>query len=669
MRKKLSILLILVMMITMVGKPYQVKAYDEQIIYSYMEVDGQKAWYKNYDEKIDVMPEQLEEGSQVVIETTPDEECAAYLASFYEPNLRVTVLPGVTVTFGSPETKTSIQGLTCHDANVTVYAEGGEFNEETGLPGSVYGVTCFNSTIKFYGNIQYLCLGDEFTYEESKINAGNVDVEGSVYTVEWYKTAKYTDDVYYRGFTGNASVSGKVECIYVREIKHSNILNADIKATVAEGYRLPSFTMTNGVIDESLSEYIYTYNPNMEKFYFEYSPAGDGNWYATARYPSGEETQYSKMISAEEMLEVLESGEGRLGLWNGNDLELDLGDYDISELKVSGGNIIVNNITTEEGNGLLQIDSYGRDIIDIKVKGDVDNCRISFTRFNENMNIDVDGTIKKGEVYKSSLQTDFSLYLGTFTSTDMPLFVDGVWNPDLFLSLGTAEYHPVDDAVLEDALGLEDKTSDNGEEISEMADMLIWEMEEEALGELDNNDEFESCVDEYGSAKALTGLDIQLEKFDYNENTGEVSNQEVVTELGEGKDISITVKVPADDYSEDKEYIIVREHDNNGTTEMDVLVPTQDGDKLTFKTNKFSSFIIVEVTEKQATDDKIDLEDKDDKNDKDDTKEETKKEETKTEDSKLPVTGDNNNDVIWVMMWFVALVGLVLYKKTVMDKQ
>ena len=72
----------------------------------------------------------------------------------------------------------------------SVYAEDGEFLEDGSLPGSVYGVSSYNSIMNFNGNIQYLCLGDEFMYgeDEEKVNAGDIVVNGSVYTVEWYKT-------------------------------------------------------------------------------------------------------------------------------------------------------------------------------------------------------------------------------------------------------------------------------------------------------------------------------------------------------------------------------------------------------------------------------------------------------------------------------------------------
>ena len=91
------------------------------------------------------------------------------------------------------------------------------------------------------------------------------------------------------------------------------------------------------------------------------------------------------------------------------------------------------------------------------------------------------------------------------------------WNPDLFLTLGTTEYHPVDDTVLEDALGLEKTTNQAGQQISEMADMFINEMVSDILNGLDTDNEFKACVDAFKGVNVLTGLDIKLEKFEYNE--------------------------------------------------------------------------------------------------------------------------------------------------------
>lgn len=670
MKKKLSVLLIAVMLIATCGTSEMFKASSGDYIYrEYEDEFGalQKSWFF-YDEKLDGNPTEIGEQSQVIIETTPDESCVDYLAEFYEPTTRVTVQPGVEVTFGSPEKAASIQWLTIYNADVTVYSEEGEFNEENGtLPGSVYGVRCYNGTLDFNGNIQYLCLGDEFMYgeNEEKLNAGDIVVKGSVYSLEWYKTTEYAEGECYKGFTGNASISGNVGCFRVYEIRHSNVLDADFKATIGECWeRIHNFTMTEGVLSEEVEDYIEFFEPDMENFYFEYAPAGDedGNWWATARYPSGAETNVGKTITAQEMQAILESGTGRIAIGSWNNADINIGDYDLSELKVDGGKITVNNITTPEGNGpldgkgLLQVTSYGRDEIDITVNGDVDYCTINFTRFNENMNIDVKGTIKQGHVYKFSMQSDTPIDLGTFTSTNMPLFIDGVWNPDLFLTLGTTEYHPVDDTVLEDALGLEKTTNQAGQQISEMADMFINEMVSDILNGLDTDNEFKACVDAFKGVNVLTGLDIKLEKFEYNESTSEVTNQEVVTELGD-KDLAITVKVPEQEYDKDKEYIIVREHDNNGTKEMEVLIPTQDGDRLTFKTNKFSSFIVVEVEDNDVTEDKEDNPSKD----------ETTKDETEKDDNKLPVTGDNGNVVTFVMMWFFIAAGLVLYRKITVE--
>jgi len=133
MRKKLSFLLIAVMLISICGISEPVKASGREYVYREVS-DGfeasRKAWFVN-GEEITGNPDVIEEQSQVTIETTPDDSCAAYLATFYEPTTRVTVCPGVTVTFGSTETASSIQWLTCYNADVTVYAEEGKLMKKT----------------------------------------------------------------------------------------------------------------------------------------------------------------------------------------------------------------------------------------------------------------------------------------------------------------------------------------------------------------------------------------------------------------------------------------------------------------------------------------------------------------------------------------------------------
>ena len=119
--KKISILMIIVLLIVTCGNVEFAKASDDEYRYDVVQ-DGsetpRKAWFKN-GEEIQGNPDVIDEQSQITIATTPDDSCAAYLATFSEPTSRVTVEAGVTVTFGSPENATSIQGLTCYDANVT----------------------------------------------------------------------------------------------------------------------------------------------------------------------------------------------------------------------------------------------------------------------------------------------------------------------------------------------------------------------------------------------------------------------------------------------------------------------------------------------------------------------------------------------------------------------
>ena len=607
--KKISILMTIVLLIVTCGNVQFAKANDYEYRYDVVQ-DGsetpRKAWFKN-GEELPGNPGEIEECAPITIATTPDDSCAAYLATISAPTSDINVEAGVTVTFGSEDCPASVKGIACHDATVTVYAEGGDFVGEE-LPGSLYGVTCFNSTVTINGNVENLWLGDEFKYDSSKSNNGNVVVNGNVRSMEWHTTSEYTQGSngteYYRGFVGDVSVTGIVGRINIYQMNHSNILDTDIKGLIKDGTNLQNIQIKDGVwLNEP--EDLPTYTVDTENFYYEYAPVGEGNWHAIARYIGGAETNFYKEVTFEELKDVLTSGTEIIALNRDENVREDLSSYNVSKLTVYRGGILVNNVTTTDEKGYLMVHSYRDEYINVDVKGNVDELRINYVRANENMNINVDGNVTKGEVYKFTLQSDTPIYLGSFTCSNMEIYKDGVWNPDLFLSLGTTEYHPVDDAVLDEALGLEKNIQNGSDTITQMADMFIEEVESDALGELENNDDFSACVDEYEDAEVLTGVEIELQKFDYNESTKEITNQQVVTELGD-KDLAITVKVPEDKFEEGKDYIIIREHDNRGTREMDVLVPRRDGNKLTFKTNKFSSFIIVEVADNFQEDEPID---------------------------------------------------------------
>ncbi len=601
MRKMKMLVAFLVMLLMLTnGNTNIVKADGDN--YTYCEVTEnevtKKVWLKN-GEVIDGNPGTMEQMSNVTIEVTPDDNCAEYLETFDEPTVRVRVNPGVEVTFGSANTPASIQWLTCDNATVTVYAKSGEFAQNGSLPGSVYGVTTYNSNITFTGNIQYLCLGDEFKYDSDSTNKGTVTVTGNVYSLEWYKTGEYDNEgtqatVYYRGFKGDASVNGTVGTLTIREIKHSNVLDADLKADVGVGSYITDFKMNAGVLSSETDEKVEEITTDMEQFYYELCPQNYG-WSKVARYPGGEETGVSKSMTDDEAKALLSTGTARIGVYSSG-ASVDLSEYNVAELKFERGIASAGSVTKPDGTGLLQITSYGKETIEADVTGDVDRFSISFTRYNPNMDINVGGKITEGHIYKGSLQSDFPIDLGTFSCEGMWIMKDGIWNPSLFLSLGKAEYHPVDDVTLDQVLSLTKEYTDQvtGHVLSEMADMVVTEMASGVLNGLTSNETFQTAVSGYKDATVLTGVEIELSKYKYNETTGVVTDKQTVTEIEGNDGLDFTVKIPGG-HKEGKKYIIVREHEEGNTKTMDVLEPTQNGDKLTFKTNKFSSFTIVET--------------------------------------------------------------------------
>lgn len=602
MRKMKMLVAILVMLLMLTnGNTNIVKADGDN--YTYCEVTEnevtKKVWLKN-GEVIDGNPGTMEQMSNVTIEVTPDDNCKAYLATFDEPTVRVTVNPGVEVTFGTEGNgkKASIQWLTCDNATVTVYAKSGEFAQNGSLPGSVYGVTTYNSNITFTGNIQYLCLGSEYTYSENEnpVNEGTVTVNGHVYTLEWYKTTEIQSGAKYKGFKGSASVSGTVGEFTLREILYSNTLESELKADTGKGFGIEKFSMVNGTLTESTSNNVIENIPDVEHFYFELTPQGNNEWFSFPRYLSGAETGASgKVITETEAKELMEDGTARVGIYSSG-VSVDLRAYNLAELKFERGTASAGSVTKPDGTGLLQITSYGKETIGVDVTGDVDRFSISFTRYNPNMDINVGGKITEGHIYKGSLQSDFPIDLGTFSCEGMWIMKDGIWNPSLFLSLGKAEYHPVDDVTLDQVLSLTKEYTDQvtGHVLSEMADMVVTEMASGVLNGLTSNETFQTAVSGYKDATVLTGVEIELSKFKYNETTGVVTDKQAVTEIEGNDGLDFTVKIPGG-HKEGKKYIIVREHEEGNTKTMDVLEPTQNGDKLTFKTNKFSSFTIVET--------------------------------------------------------------------------
>lgn len=568
--------------------------------------ESRKVWLKD-GEEISGDPENIGYGDNLTIDVTPEGSCVEYLATFNGPDARVTVNPEVAVTFGSESKRASIQWLTCNNATVTVWAEDGEYTQEDFLDGSVYGVSTYNSTIDFHGNIQYLYLGDTTSYGagEEPVNGGTVTVDGKVYTLEWNRTTADTvgnqNPVYYKGFTGSVSVTERVRYFEIKEMLHSNILNTVLKAKTGSAYGLESFAMTDGVLSEAVSSNVNWIEPDMENFYFELTPIGtneDRTWQYTARYPAGEETGVAGNITQEEAEEILESGNARVNMFIPSNDTIDLSEYNLAELKIDKGSVIVGSVTASQssgGTGLLQITSYGEDTIDVTVLGDVNQFSVGYTRHNPNMNIAVNGEIASGEVHKSSLQSDQPFGMGSFTNvSNMAVVKDGIWDPALFLSLGEAEYQPVNDSFLDSLLGLQKEVQEGVNHISEMADMFVTEMDNAFMNGLDSDEKFQEAMSGFGEFEVLVGVGIEISKFKYNEDTGEVSERQEVTELDEENPLPFTIKIPGG-YKPNKKYVIVREHGTGENRQMEVLEPERDGDKLTFRTNKFSSFTIVET--------------------------------------------------------------------------
>lgn len=99
-----------------------------------------------------------------------------------------------------------------------------------------------------------------------------------------------------------------------------------------------------------------------------------------------------------------------------------------------------------------------------------------------------------------------------------------------------------------------------------------------------------------GQASAVCGVDIELSSFYVDTDTDKIYTEsteyakETITEFPQGNTMDFTVKVPEQYYASQASYAIAREHTGgDGSTELEVLKTEQNGNMLTFSSDKFST--------------------------------------------------------------------------------
>ena len=251
-------------------------------------------------------------------------------------------------------------------------------------------------------------------------------------------------------------------------------------------------------------------------------------------------------------------------------------------------------------------------IYDVKIEGDVGTLKIAQFHSGEN-NLTITGKVLEGITHSTRMPS-----MGFFECENMEIIQDGKWNSNLFIRANlydkSVAYKPYQIEELEsalDGLGLGEETTINtptgstltafktaAVSVSETKDEVFENMKqsEEMTKLLEQIEEKNNDEQKVLEATPIVALDINISTYFSPKGASSKYEEQEVTELIGDNKFAFTIKVPADQYDADVIYTVVRNHENaDGTTSMDVLETIQEGDVLTFASDKFSTFLIVEV--------------------------------------------------------------------------
>ncbi len=506
------------------------------------------------------------------------------------------------------------------------------------LKGNVTNCSLYASnvgTLQISGDVQTLNLGEAEGYYKYGIG-GSIVVNGKVSTINWYRKADSHSEkcVYYMG---DISVSGVVEKSNIYEYVHDDVAGLYTYQVVGTVENCPEnkFVITSGILSNevSVTEITPSFGPYTYKYVYFYDDyfSGEDSW--TKEYYDDQNV----FVGSKEctLADIPEGAHVSVGtatkepiIINCNLRQLDAsgevtvnGDVDI--LNVWGADFID---VTVNGNVLKAY--YVGTGTDLYITGNVDKIEVmNFAKPGDSSNLTIDGSVLEGTHTEYNWQEHIYIYK-YFTCNNTWLIKDGVWNPGIMLKtkkddtgigVEAIDRDKLNDAIGDSSIGQETTVQDaDGNDITivKTADASITETADNTLSAIEEQQSFldllikivEKLVEEVAEAgkqfeaESVCAVDINLATYYKNqaddsvyEETGyEPAN---VTELPEGKELEFTVQVPVAYYDDDAKYQVVREH--NGQYE--ALDTTQNGDKLTFKSDKFSTFVIVEVVEKQTT--------------------------------------------------------------------
>ena len=616
-------------------------SYEDKYVQTAEGTEVVKQWYKGpWADKVEIDgPPAVEnlEGAQLKIETAPDAETDTWLKGLSGDlewcDISVNVPDDVTVQIGTPENEIS---------NYICCVKGGiaKFYGDA-ISGSVtVDYQKYTAQLYLYGNVEYLSLGMQDPRESLAPINGSAYVEGNVTgQLNWIKTYQTEDGDtenprYYTGYSGSATVTGTVAGGVIKETVWDPSLESDIwyDSGVIGNCAAGTFKIENGVMAQEVP--VTAQEPVFREYEYQYwvTTMSDGVSCKTVwqRYVFYKDThEYAAWQNDYDPAKVPEDsyitivGLGEPLVW-----EKDIARLEIANSGQHSPKEAVINLTVKGDVGELMLDIYRVNDISVKVEGDVEYATINY-RYNKGANVSVTGKVHNA-VHNAIFPTG-TLTVGKFSMENMPMIINGIWNPALLFYAsqdeGAIAYAPVNQenvtsALKDDTLEKEFtiSTPEGEKTLVKEATVLVEQTDETTMNEVEQMEEMTETMENLEeqlaeiyeqvlSMESVCGVDISVgtqyvDVQNGNSYTGDSNYAaEEINELQEGNDLPFTVKIPEEKYDENKHYTVIREHRNpDGSVRMDVLETTRDGDRVSFKSDKFSTFMIIasEVEEKEG---------------------------------------------------------------------
>lgn len=598
-----------------------------------------KQWYKGpWDDlqEIEGMPE-LQGYDRIHIYTQPEGDTKTWLEGLngdlggceFQITLRDGFREDLSAQIGTPENPVSNCTVDALGCTTTVY---GNLN---------YASICFDGYVpavelNVYGDIQNnLSLG----WKDSRwdyLPKYSLYVDGNITgTVEWNKTIEANGEDY-KGFNGNMTVTGTVAGGTIKEVTRDDVLGTSVwyDSGVIGSCAAGTFKIVDGVLSDAVP--VEKKEPVLGEYDFNYFvTTGYAPETASGRKTIWQRYAYHKEDGSFASVQECEQADvpagsiiSIVGLAEPVTLDMDIAALNISNSGQHCPKSDVINLTVNGDVGNLTLDIHRFNPITVNLNGTVENATVNY-RYNSDANVNVSGKINHA-LHKAIFPTG-TITVGRFSMENMPMIVNGIWNPLLlFYALqeeGAIAYAPMDQTTVTTALAddeLEKEitiTTGEGEKtLVKEATVLVEQTASDVIAQAAQKEEMTVALEqlenglagddkEVVSMEPVCGVDISVgtQYVDMSNGSSYTGDDnyaaEEITQLQEGNSLPFTVKIPEGTYDESKEYKVIREHRNgDGSVKMDVLETTRDGDRISFRSDKFSTFVVVaaEVEEKQA---------------------------------------------------------------------